>query len=172
MEELSKLIVPLILCMTGVGLLFSRKDLFEGFVCGAKKGMDSAVGILPTLVMLMAAISMFNSSGASQMMTELLSPIVERVGIPAEIIPLVIVRPLSGGASTAMITDIFTKYGADSFAGRCASVICGSSDTVLYVVSVYFGAVGVKKTGKTLLVSLFVAVFCVFLAVFLCRLFF
>ncbi|MBE6642927.1 MAG: spore maturation protein [Ruminococcaceae bacterium] len=172
METVSRLIVPLVMCLVGSALLLSKKDMFSVFTDGAIDGMNTAVRLLPTLVALLAAISMFNASGASAALATWLAPMAEKIGIPGEIIPLVLVRPLSGGASTALIADIFEKYGADSFVGRCASVIAGSSDTILYVVSVYFGAVGIKKTRGTVPISFIVMVFSVFFAVFLCRFFF
>lgn len=172
MESISALIVPLVMLILGLGLAFSKKDLFSAFITGAKNGAETAFSLLPTLVILFATLAMFNSSGASAALAKLLSPIGKRIGIPTEIIPLVIIRPLSGGASTALISDIFEKYGADSFVGRCVSVMAGSTDTLLYVVSVYFGAVGVKKTRGTVPVSLVIMLFCVFFSVFLCRIFF
>lgn len=172
MSAISKMIVPLVLALTGMGMFFSKKDLFSEFTLGAGEGMKTAVGLLPTLIALISAIAMFNSSGAAEALAEFLAPIGSKVGIPSEIIPLILVRPLSGGASTALIADIFEKYGADSFASRCASVIAGSSDTILYIISVYFGAVGVKKIRSTALIAFITASFCVFFAVFLCRVFF
>ncbi len=172
MEIISQIIVPFVLALMGLGLVLSKKDLFSEFTAGAKEGMNTAIRLLPTLVGLLSAIAMFNASGASEALASWLAPLGRKIGIPSEIIPLILVRPLSGGASTALISDIFEKYGPDSFAGRCTSLIAGSSDTLLYVVSVYFGAVGVKKTRGTLPVSLITMVFCVFFSVFLCRIFF
>ncbi len=172
MSVISKMIVPLVLALTGLGMFFSKKDLFSEFTSGAGEGMKTAVGLLPTLIALVCAISMFNSSGAADALAKFLAPIGVKIGIPSEIIPLILVRPLSGGASTALIADIFEKYGADSFAGRCASVIAGSSDTLLYIISVYFGAVGVKKIRFTAVIAFITSLFCVVFAVFLCRIFF
>ena len=172
LERVSELIIPLVFALAGLGMLLSKKDMFSEFTAGARNGLETAVRLVPTLTALLAAIAMFNSSGAAEAMVKLLSPFGERVGIPSEIIPLVLVRPLSGGASTALIADLYEKYGPDSFAGRCVSVIAGSSDTLVYVISVYFGAVGVKKTRGTLPAAFLTMVFCVFFAVFLCRIFF
>lgn len=160
------------MALAGLAMAVSRKDMFSEFTEGAKDGMHTAVRLLPTLVALLSAIAMFNASGCAEGVAGLLEPLAKKIGLPSEIVPLVIVRPLSGGASTALIDDIFKKYGADSLAGRCASVIAGSSDTLLYVFSVYFGAVGIKKTRGTLPIGVIVMIFCVFLACFLCRLFF
>lgn len=172
MEFVSKLIVPLIVFLVGLVICVSKRDLFSSFIHGAQEGAGSAIKLLPTLVALLCGIAMFNSSGASVFLSDMLTPIVSKIGIPSEIVPLILVRPLSGGASTAMISDILQKYGPDSFAGRCASVIAGSSDTLLYVVSVYFGAIGVKKTRGTLPIAFLTMVFCVFFSCFLCRIVF
>lgn len=172
LENLSQLFVPLVFAAVGIIMLFSKKDLFSEFTAGAKNGLETAVRLLPTLAALLAAIAMFNSSGAAEAMVEFLTPLGEKMGLPSEILPFILVRPLSGGASTAMVADVYEKFGPDSFAGRCVSVIAGSSDTLLYVVSVYFGAVGIKKSRGTV-PSAFVAMgFCLFFGVFLCRLFF
>ncbi|MBR5313894.1 MAG: spore maturation protein [Clostridia bacterium] len=170
--QISMLVVPVCIVMLGLCLLLSKKDMFDEFTKGATAGMKTSVRLLPTLVALLCAISMFNASGVAEYITNILSPICERIGLPSEALPFVVVRPLSGGASTALIADVFQKYGADSFVGRCVSLIAGSSDTLLYVISVYFGAVGVKKTGKTLPIALVTMFFCVFFASFLCRIFF
>lgn len=172
LEKLSQLFVPLVFAAVGIVMLFSKKDLFSEFTSGAKNGLETAVRLLPTLAALLAAIAMFNASGAAEKMVELLTPLGEKVGLPSEILPFILVRPLSGGASTAMVADVYEKYGPDSFAGRCVSVIAGASDTLLYVVSVYFGAVGVKKTRGTVPAAFMAMVFCIFFGVFLCRLFF
>ena len=170
--SLSKLVVPVCIVLLGVCLLCSRGDMFGEFTRGATSGMKTAVRLAPTLVALMCAIGMFNESGAAEYIASMLAPVCERIGLPAGVVPFVVVRPLSGGASTALISDVFKKYGPDSLAGRCTSLIAGSSDTLLYVISVYFGSVGVKKTGKTLPIAFITMVFCVFFASFLCRIFF
>ncbi len=172
MEFVSKLIVPLVVALVGGVICISKKDLFSCFLEGAREGMESAIKLLPTLVALLCGIAMFNSSGASDYLSSVLSPVADKIGIPSDIVPLVLVRPLSGGASTAVISDILQKCGPDSLAGRCASVIAGSSDTLLYVISVYFGAIGVKKIRGTLPIAFLTMVFCVFFSCFLCRIVF
>ena len=172
MEYVSKLIVPFVIARVGGVICVSKKDLFSCFLDGAREGMNSAVKLLPTLVALLCGIAMFNSSGASDFLSKILSPLAQKIGIPTDIVPLILVRPLSGGASTAIISDILEKSGPDSLAGRCASVIAGSSDTLLYVISVYFGAVGVKKIRGTLPIAFLTMFFCVFFSCFLCRIVF
>ncbi len=172
-ESISALIIPAVLLL--VGLLFTsrRRDYFKAFTEGALDGMKSAAGLLPVMLLLMVALSMFSASGAVGMLTEWLTPVGKITGIPAELLPLLITRPVSGSASFATYADLITKYGADSFAGLCASVIMGSSDTILYVCAVYFaGAKGVKHTRHALPVSFVIMLLCIFLSCFLCRVLF
>lgn len=172
MENISAVIIPFCMVIVGLCMIISKKDMFSEFTEGAKNGMIVSMKLLPTLVALICAISMFNASGAALFLADVLSPLCERIGVPSEIVPFILVRPLSGGASTAMLSDIYTNYGPDSFIGRCVSLISGSSDTLLYVISVYFGAVGVKKTRGTLPISVIIMVFCVFLSLILTKIFF
>lgn len=172
MEFISYLIIPLIITVVGFVMLVSRRDLFNAFVVGAKEGLETGVRLLPTLVALIAGVSMFNASGAADAIASLLEPIFSVIGIPSEIIPFLIVRPVSGGASTAMASELFEKYGADSFAGRCVSVIMGSSDTIIYIIAVYFASVQIKKTRHTMPAAFLTMIFCVFFSCFITRLWF
>ena len=172
MELISNLAVPLVLLLVGLIMVFSHKDMMREFAAGATDGMRSCVGLLPTLILLICAVSMFNASGAADILASLISPALSLLGIPAELSSLIIVRPISGGASTAVLESVLREEGADSFVGRCASVICGSSDTAVYILSLYFGAAGVKKTGYAMPAALLSMVFCVAFSCFLCRFFF
>lgn len=127
---------------------------YETFVEGGKEGIKMAVSIIPFLVGMMVAISIFRASGALDAMIDLMRPGLEKVGIPADIIPLAIIRPISGTAALGMTSDIIATYGPDSFIGRLASTLQGSTDTTFYVLTVYFGAVGIKKMGDALKVGL------------------
>ena len=113
-----------------------------------------AVSIIPFLVGMMVAISVFRASGALDLMIDWIRPGLERVGIPAEIVPLAIIRPISGTAALGMTSDLIAVYGPDSFIGRLASTLQGSTDTTFYVLTVYFGAVGIKKMGDAVKVGL------------------
>ena len=105
--QISMLVVPVCIVMLGLCLLLSKKDMFDEFTKGATAGMKTAVRLVPTLVALLCAISMFNASGVAEYITNILSPICERIGLPSEALPFVVVRPLSGGVSTALIADVF-----------------------------------------------------------------
>jgi spore maturation protein B len=124
---------------------FKGVPVYEVFVDGAKEGLGTALKILPYLVAMFAAIGVFRASGAMDLLIRALSPVTNLAGIPPEILPLALMRPMSGSASAGMLAELFKAYGPDSFIGRTASTMMGSTETVFYTVSVYFGSVGIKK---------------------------
>jgi spore maturation protein B len=128
-----------------VGILRGIK-VYDVFIEGAKDGFNVAVKIIPFLVGILVAIGMFRGSGAMDMLTNALRPAMNAIGFPPEVFPLAVLRPLSGSGSLALTTDIVKRYGADSMFGRIAATMYGSSETLFYVLAVYFGAVGVKRT--------------------------
>ncbi len=162
-------LLPLIFCFFGLLLLFSKRPLSDDFIEGAREGIGSALKLLPTLILLLCTVSFFSTSGATEWLTSLLSPLCERIGLPSELLPLLILRPMSGSAANAVAADLFERTGPDSFIGQTASVIMGSSDTILYIAAVYFSAVGVKKSRHALPVSFAVMLFCIFFSCVLCR---
>ncbi|SEM86494.1 spore maturation protein B [Mesobacillus persicus] len=133
---------------------FKKVPTYETFVEGGKEGIKMAVSIIPFLVGMMVAIAIFRASGALDYMIDIIRPGLEKVGIPADIVPLAIIRPISGNAALGMTSDMIAAYGPDSFIGRLASTLQGSTDTTFYVLTVYFGAVGIKKMGDALKVGL------------------
>ncbi len=153
-------------------LIKRKKNLFDEFLLGAADGGRTAVRLLPTLVALMAGVSMLRASGVIDLLAEWLRPAALALGVPSEMLSLVLLRPVSGSASNALLLDIFESYGADSLVGLCASVLLGSSDTVFYIVAVYFSAVGVRRTRHTLPVALLVALVALLLSCAVCRLVF
>ena len=154
----------------GVILLSGRRAGFDVFVAGATEGVRTAVRLLPTLTALLVAVGMLRASGAVETVGAWLSPVLLRVGVPSELTPLLLTRPFSGSAAMATYSSLLTEVGADSFTAACATVVMGSSDTAVYVISVYFSSVGVKKTRYALPLSLVLMVFCIFFSCFLCRL--
>lgn len=127
---------------------------YESFVEGGKEGIKIAVSIIPFLVGMLVAISVFRASGAMETLIGLIRPFLEAIGVPAEIAPLAFIRPISGTAALGMTSDLIATYGPDSFIGRLASTVQGSTDTTFYILTVYFGAVGIKKMGDALKVGL------------------
>ncbi|MFC5732611.1 spore maturation protein [Cytobacillus gottheilii] len=143
--------------LIGIILIYGtikKVPTYESFTEGGKEGIKIAVSIIPFLVGMLVAISVFRASGALEYVMGFIKPALEAVGIPAEIVPLAIIRPISGTAALGMTSDLIASYGPDSFIGRLASVLQGSTDTTFYVLTVYFGAVGIKKMGDALKVGL------------------
>lgn len=169
---LSSLVIPVIICAAGLIMIFGKKQYFDSFIAGAGAGMRTAVGLLPTLTALVVAVSMLNASGGVALLCRIIAPAAGVLGLPPELLPLLLTRPVSGSASTAVFSELLEQYGADSFPALCASVIMGSSDTMIYIITVYFSSVGVKKTRYTFPCALAVTVFVTFFGCFVCRLFF
>ena len=141
-DIISALPMPLVLFAVGILLLFGKQNRFDSFLIG--------VQLLPTLCALIVGVSMLNASGAVELLSRLLAPLVNAIGVPADILPLLLTRPFSGSASTASFVELLERVGADSFAGLCASVIFATSDTMVYIISVYFSSLGIKRSGATL----------------------
>jgi spore maturation protein B len=146
LEAVSLWAIPVLLVGIPLVGLLKKVKVYDVFIDGAKEGFDVAVRIIPFLVGILVAIGMFRASGAMDLLTNSLRPVMQATGFPAELIPLVILRTLSGSGSLALTTDIIKRYGADSLISRTAATLYGGSETTFYVLAVYFGAVGVKKT--------------------------
>jgi len=170
-KTLPIIILPLILSLCGIAMLFG-KELYDDFAEGVKEGIQTALSLLPSLIGLMTAVGIFNASGAAEALAKLCTPLLESVGIPGELAPMLMVRPVSGSAANALFDGILTKYGPDSFTGRCASVISGASDTGVYIITLYFGSVGTKKTGASVPCALMTMIFTVVLSCLTVRLIF
>ncbi len=171
-DIISSLPMPLILAAVGMILLFGKKDRFDSFLVGARQGLETAVQLLPTLCALIVGVSMLTASGAVELLSYLLSPLFNAVGVPADILPLLLTRPFSGSASTASFVELLERVGADSFPALCASVIFATSDTMVYIISVYFSSVGIKRSRAALPIATAVMLFCIFFSCFLCRVWF
>jgi len=141
------MIVPgLILVLLGAAA-WKRLPAYDLFVRGAKKGLHTAVEVLPNLAAMLCAIRLMQASGLMAALCSLVAPVVECFGLPREVAPLILIRPMSGSASLAMLETLLAQYGADSRTGLIASTVMGSSETVFYTVCVYMSASEMKKTG-------------------------
>lgn len=150
LSALSDLMVPvLIFYVVGLGLLM-KQDVFGDFLNGAKDGMRTVIGIVPTLIGLMAAVGVLRSSGFLEDFGKLLGTVLEPAGIPSALVPLGVVRLFSNSAAVSLLLDLYKEAGCDSFAGRAASIMMSCTETVFYTMAVYFGAVHIKKTRCTL----------------------
>jgi spore maturation protein B len=143
---LSFFVLPTILVGFPLYGLYKRVPVYESFVEGARDGFNVAVRIIPYLVAILFAIAMFRASGAMEALTGALDPALAVIGFPAELLPMAIIRSLSGSGSAALVVDMINQYGEDSILVKMAAVMYGSSETTFYVIAVYFGAVGIRKT--------------------------
>lgn len=146
LEAVSLWAIPVLLVGIPLLGLLRKVKVYDVFIDGAKEGFGVAVRIIPFLVGILVAIGMFRASGAMDMLTAALRPVAAATRFPADLIPLVILRTLSGSGSLALTTDIIKRFGPDSLLARTAATLYGSSETLFYVLAVYFGAVGVKRT--------------------------
>jgi spore maturation protein B len=161
--------VPVILVLIPlVGMLRGVK-VYEVFVEGAKEGFDVAIRIIPFLVAILVAIGMFRGSGAMDLLTRAVGPALSAIGFPAELLPLAVVRSLSGSGSLALMTDAVTVHGGDSLLGRMAATMYGSTETTFYVLAVYFGAVGIRRTRHAVPAALVADFVAMISAVIVCR---
>lgn len=172
MQTIGIYAVPVLLALTGALMLFSKKDLSAEFIKGCREGLTTSLRLLPSLVMLFCASRMFACSGALEALIHVCEPLLSPLGIPKELLPILILRPISGSGTTAMIDELFREVGPDSFVGRCASILTGSSDTILYTFALYFGSVGVRRTRHAFPVAFFMLMFSTVLSVVLTRVFF
>ena len=123
-----------------------KVDVYAALTHGAEEGLSVLLRIVPALVALLTAVSMFRASGAAELLTALFAPLLELVGIPAETAPLLLIRPVSGSGALAIGTDLMTSHGPDSYIGRVAAVMLGSTETTFYTIAVYFGSAGIRRT--------------------------
>ncbi len=169
MSWLSLAATPLLLLIIPLYGLLKGKPVYELFCEGAGEGVAMGLRILPFLLGMLVAIAVFRASGAFAALASWLSPFCEAIGLPVEVLPVALLRPLSGGGALALTTQLFQEYGPDSFIGRLASVMQGSTDTTFYILAVYFGAVGIKKYRYALTVGLAADAVSFLSAVLICR---
>ena len=153
-DLLAVFVLPIIIIGFPLYGLFRRVPVYEEFVGGAKEGFQVAVNIIPYLVAILFAVGMFRASGAMDFLVEGLRPLLTPLGIPPEVLPMVITRPLTGSGSAGIMLDLINRYGADSIIVKTAATMYGSSETTFYVIAVYFGAVNVRKTRHAVPVGL------------------
>lgn len=142
----SYFVIPLMLVGFPLYGLYKKVPVYESFVGGAKEGFEVAVRIIPYLVAILFAIGMFRASGAMDFLVLALDPILGIIGFPAEVLPMAIVRPLTGAGSAGIVVDLINQFGEDHLYVKMAATMFGSTETTFYVIAVYFGAVGIKKT--------------------------
>lgn len=164
--------IPVIITIILIHGYIKGVNLYDTFVEGAKEGFRTAIRIMPYLIAIFVAIGIFKKSGAMEIIVDFSSPITKLIGIPKEVVPLIIMRPISGSGSLGVVQDIVNTYGPDSFIGRVAATMMGSAETIFYTMAVYFGAIGIKNSRHTLAAALISHLAAVIASVVVCSLVF
>ncbi|NLZ93937.1 MAG: spore maturation protein [Firmicutes bacterium] len=165
-------VIPVFIFFILVYAVVKKVDVFDTFVEGAKEGFSTSITLIPYLVAMLAAIGILRASGALDLLTQFLSPVLTYFNIPGEIIPLAIMRPLSGSGALGITAEILNSFGPDSFIGRLASTMQGSTDTTFFILTVYFGSVGIRRTRHALTVGLLADLAAFIASVIICSLVF
>jgi spore maturation protein B len=145
LDAVSTWAIPVLLAGIPLVAIARRVKVYPAFVEGAKQGFETAVRVIPPLVAILVALGMLRASGAMDGLTRLLAPVLGPLGVPASVVPMIVVRPLSGGGALGVVGDVLRAEGPDSYAGRLVSVMQGSTETTFYVLAVYMGAVGISR---------------------------
>lgn len=145
LDALSIWVIPLLLLLIPVIGLMRRVKVYEAFVEGAGEGFQTAIRIMPFLVAMLVAVNVFRVSGAMDLCIGFVAPALAQLGVPPELVPLAVMRPLSGSGALGLTTEILNTYGPDSLVGKIASTVLGSTDTTFYILTVYFGAVAIRN---------------------------
>lgn len=170
--ELSRWAIPVILLVVPLVAMLRGVKVYETFVEGAEAGFATAIKTIPYLVAMLVAISIFRASGAMEVLVAALSPVLNYIGLPAEVLPHAVMRPLSGGAALGIASDIIKTHGPDSFLGRLVSTMQGSCDTTFYILTLYFGSVGIRKYRYSVVLGLVADLTTLVASVFIVRMIF
>jgi spore maturation protein B len=165
-------LVPLLLTAVCAMALGRKENAYHHLLQGSREGLEILVSIIPSLVLLLTAVTMLRASGALELLSRILAPAMDFFGIPPETAPLILIRPISGSAALAVGTELMVHYGVDSQIGRTAAIMLGSTETTFYTVSVYFGAAGIRQTRYTVPAALFADFVGFFMASLTARMFF
>lgn len=166
-SDVSSWIIPGLITIVLIYSLFKKVPSYELFVEGGKEGIKIAISIIPYLVGMLVAITTFKTSGLMDFLIKFVSPFFSTLQVPSEIVPIALIRPISGNAALAMVNNVLATNGPDSFIGKLASVVHGSNDTTMFVLTVYFGAIGMKKMGDAVKIALIGDIFGVVSAIFI-----
>ena len=172
MNTLSKIVIPLFVFFVVFYGFIKKVNLYDSFLEGAKEGLLISVNIFPNVLAMVFAINIFLDSNFVYEILRVFEGFLMKVNIPLDILPMAILRPISGTATLAIMNDIFMSYGPDSYAGRLASVLQGCTDTTIYVLALYFGSIGVKKIRYSLVVGLIADLIGITIAFILTAIFF
>ena len=155
MNFITNLIIPFIIIFIILNGVFKKVNVYDEFLSGATESFDMVIKIFPCLLAMILGINIFLKSGVVDLLYQLINPLFKLIKVPTQIFPMMIMRPISGTSTLAILNDIFKTYGPDSFIGRLASIIQGSTDTTFYVLTLYFGSIGIKKIRYSMIAGLF-----------------
>lgn len=144
-------------------------NVFDAFVTGAKQGFETSISIIPYLIAMLVAIGMLRASGFFDLLNHVLSPVLSSLGMPSELVPLALIRPFSGSASTGVMAELIHQHGGNSFIAQTAATMMGSTETTFYVIAVYFGAIGIKRTRHAIPAGLLADLAGIIASVIICR---
>ncbi|MDF2986038.1 MAG: putative rane protein [Eubacterium sp.] len=168
-RQISDYAIPAIFIIIIIAAVFKKVKAYDLFIDGAKDGIDTVIRIIPSLVGLLVAVGVFKASGALDLLIFLLRPVIDLLGMPPEVAPLALLRPISGSASFAFVTDIIKAFGPDTYEGRVAATMMGSTETIFYTLAVYYGSVGVKNIRYTLVAAIMADIISVIASLWACR---
>ncbi|MBS5938184.1 spore maturation protein [Clostridium sp.] len=166
-EYITKSIIPIIIIIIITYGMIKGRKVYEWFIEGAKEGLKVCINIFPYLLAMIIAVNIFREAKLLDILNNLISPVAGVIGLPKEVIPLVLIKPLSGSGAMGILTDILKNYGPDSYIGLIASVIMGTTETIFYTVTVYFGAVQIKKVRHTVWAALLADMTAIIVSIFI-----
>jgi len=169
---ISESLIPVLILVIPFYGLVKSINIYEVFIDGAKEGLSVILKIFPALLAMLVAIGVFRASGSLDLIEKLLKPIINIIGFPQELVPLALIRPLSGSGSLGIATELINSHGSDSMIGKMASVMYGSTETTFYVLAVYYGSVGIKKMRHSILAGIIADIAAILASVFYSKLFF
>lgn len=157
--------------VAGIPLFATLKkiNVFDAFVNGAKQGFETSLSIMPYLIAMMVAIGMLRASGFFELLNQLLAPVLTAIGMPSELLPLALMRPFSGSASTGIMAELIHEHGGNSFIAKTAATMMGSTETTFYVIAVYFGTIGIRRTRHAIPAGLLADLAGIIASVIVCR---
>ncbi len=168
-RQVSDYAIPAIFIIIILAAVLKKVKAYDLFIEGAKDGIETVIKIIPSLVGLLVAVGVFKASGALDLLILLLRPVIDLLGMPPEVAPLALLRPISGSASFAFVTEIIKAFGPDTYEGRVAATMMGSTETIFYTLAVYYGSVGVKNIRYTLVAAIMADIISVIASLWACR---
>jgi spore maturation protein B len=168
-RHLSDFAIPAIFIVILSAAVLKKVKAYDLFVEGAKEGIETIIRIMPSLVGLLVAVGVFKASGALDVLIYILRPVIDLLGMPPQVAPLALLRPISGSASLAFVTEIIKTFGPDTYEGRVAATMMGSTETIFYTLAVYYGSIGIKNIRYTLVAAIMADIVSVIASLWACR---